>query len=287
VTIWVKATITSSPRNVEPRVAEADRHVEVRDRVVEPGQRRVVQPPAAARLRVGRQIDPHAAVAPRPFRFLHRHVGIGEVDVRHRHQPLAVVGAEIHDVAVVGAGEGGGDLGVLHVAFPEDADGGVEQGDVDLLLVQHLDPLGRVVAAGDQAVLVGARAGGEQRHQVVLHAHAAQGAQHAVEDPQRLAVDHQGFLAGAVPRDVDCAVAIVRFEVLEPEILRLEHMAVGVHHHPVHRFLRPVAVSGRFSSAGPFQAASPRRWDRLGGRSGRAVKQLAGGMRAGRFRRAT
>ena len=46
--------------------------------------------------------------------------------------------AEVGDPGVVGSGVGGGELVVIELGLPLDAEGGIEEGDVDALIVEKL-----------------------------------------------------------------------------------------------------------------------------------------------------
>ncbi len=62
-----------------------------------------------------------------------------------------------------------------------------------------------------------------------VHVDAAEGAELAAEGLQRLAVDQQDLEPLIVSVDADGAVTVVRVEVLEPCVRRLENVAVGVY----------------------------------------------------------
>lgn len=70
--------------------------------------------------------------------------------MRDRYQPPGAVTTEVDDPAGVGRGE----LSIVHRTFPADADGEVEDGDVDPCGIYHLQTFARVVATGWAAVLV-------------------------------------------------------------------------------------------------------------------------------------
>ena len=103
---------------------------------------------------------------------------------------------------------------------------GIEQHDVDALLVHHGEPRARVVAAGRAALLVADLTEGQEPRGV--HLDAAERAEPAAQRLERPAVDEQHLDALGVAVDADGAVAVHRLEVAEPGVARLEHVTVGV-----------------------------------------------------------
>ena len=91
---------------------------------------------------VGERRDVRAprAFADGPLQLSAAAVGIAEGQVRGRDQPGAV-GAELADPAVVGAGVGLRQLGVVELGLPQQADRRVEDGGVDALGVEQLEAL--------------------------------------------------------------------------------------------------------------------------------------------------
>ena len=63
------------------------------------------------------------------------------------HEATAGVATEVGDPAIVGAAVGERNLRVGHLTFPQEMNGRVQQGDVEVFLVEQRDALGRVAGA--------------------------------------------------------------------------------------------------------------------------------------------
>ena len=189
-----------------------------------------------------------------------------------RVEPPAIHLAELDQPAVVGAGVGGGQRGVRHVAFPADPDGGIEQHTVDALAVHHGKPGVRVVAARRAALRVGDLTAGEEPRGV--HLDAAQRAELPAQCLQRSAVDDQHLVALVVVADPDGAVSVHRDRCSGA---RCRPAPARGHPHP------PRVPSPRPSWAAPFPGASRDHGTIPGaiGRRGRARPNAGRGGRHG------
>src|SRR5438046_1779553 len=80
-----------------------------------------------------------------------------------------------------------------------------------------------------------------------VHVDPAERAELTAERLERLPVDEEHLVAVLVPVDADRPIPVLRIEVLEPGVGRLEDVAVGVHHAP-RRIIRHVARAGHTGS---------------------------------------
>ena len=208
---------------------ESHRHVQVLDGRPEPFKRRIAEAATRPRRRVRREVDSSAAGLSGPNDFLHGAVLVDQGDVGHRHQSAGVVGAEVHDVAVVGPAVGRGESGVGHMPLPTDADRRVQEGDVDALLVHHLQPGCRVVAPGWAPVLVSEPAALAVEGLGRIQVDAPQAGQSVAHDLERATVDEQHLVAPLVDFDADRPIPQRRLEVREPGVARLEDVTIRIH----------------------------------------------------------
>ena len=218
----------TEPLVVAHHHVECDRHLEVLHRLPEAAECGVVEVAAAPRGDVRREEDADTSVLARADGLLDRPVRVEERDVGDGVEPPAIHLAELDQPAVVGAGVGGGQRGVRHVAFPADPDGGIEQHTVDALAVHHGKPGVRVVAARRAALRVGDLTAGEEPRGV--HLDAAQRAELSAQRLERSPVDDQHLVALVVVADPDGSVSVHRIDVAEPGVGRLQHVAIRIHH---------------------------------------------------------
>ena len=187
---------------------------------------------------VGRQVHADAAIPPGAGDFFHGPFGIEQRDVGNRLQPCLVFAGEVGNPAVVGARIGGRQFRVLHRAFPTDAQRGVEHGDVDVLVVHHLEARPRVVAALRTAVRVRQLAILLQRDRV--HPDSAQHAHVSAHEFQRAVVDQQHLVVVFITVDANGPVAVRGVDIAEPQVRGFHHVAVGIDH----RTLRQLRGAG-------------------------------------------
>ena len=209
---------------------KADRHLQVLNGFPEADKDGVVEVLPAARHHIRRQKHPHAALLFRPHHFVSRAVRVNQGDMRDRIQPLFILATEIDDPAVVGPGVGGSEFRVGDPALPGDADGGVEEGDINALTVHDPEPRDRVIAARRTAIGIGTLAWGEKGFGLFgVRAHPTQRAQRAANDVQRLVVEHEDFPAVVVMFEAYGPISILRVDILLPGIEWLQHMTVSIH----------------------------------------------------------
>ena len=178
VSIWLNAIITSRPRKVEIRpplmfgsaltrsgdradwplfLAPAKRESLSAFQYSTPHPRTVPSPDCRASGRRGAD----AAILARAFASVIARSISSRLMCATGTNRLAVVGAEIDDVAIVRAGIGVGEPGVGDMALPvKSPSSDRAQSNVDALIVEHLEPFRRVIAAGHQPILDSLRAPG-------------------------------------------------------------------------------------------------------------------------------
>ncbi len=123
---------------------------------LEPGMDRDRQPEILGHpeyvvmVRVSRRLSRHHegrdehtlhAVTGRPLDLARGFLGQAERDVRDGHQAPAAPGAELDDPAVVGTRVGLGELQILALRLPENAERRIENGEIEVLVVETRDPL--------------------------------------------------------------------------------------------------------------------------------------------------
>ena len=218
---------------------EPDRHGEVLHGRPEPLEFRVVEMFVPARRHVGRQVHADAAVLPGAGDLFRGPFGIEQRDVGDRLQPCRVFAGEVGDPAIVGARIGGRQFRVLHRTFPTDAQRGVEHGDVDALVVHHLEARPRVVAALRTAIRVRQLAVLLQRDRV--HPDSAQHAHVSAHEFQRAVVDQQHLVVVFVTVDANGPVAVRGVDIAEPQVRGFHHVAVGIDHRTLRQLRGAVA----------------------------------------------
>ena len=145
-------------------------------------------------------------------------------------QPFFILATEVDDPAVIRPRVGGGEFRVGDPTFPDDANGGVEEGDINALAVHDSETRDRIIAARRTAVRIGALARREKSFGLCgVRAHPAQRAQGSANDVQGLVVEHEDFPAVVVMFEAHGPVSILRINIFLPGIEWLQHMAVSIH----------------------------------------------------------
>src|SRR5271168_4928346 len=134
--------------------------------------------------------------------------------------------AEVHDVAIVGAGVSLREFGVLGLGLPEQAHGGIEERGGESLGVDSFEALFGVHRAERRRPAVGWPA---VEFVVARHAHRGETAQaSAMENFRGLARYLEKFEPLAVEANSDRAVFVLRLDVTIPQPRVLEDVPVGI-----------------------------------------------------------
>ena len=154
-------------------------------------------------------------------------VDIGHGDVGHGDEARRGFAAEVEHPVVVGPTVGGGDFRVVTVVLPDQAEGGIDEGHVDALLVHDLGPLGAYVAAGDHGLVPGDAAGFQVGSHVL--ADGAQGPEGPIPGQERLvAVNVHVLKPVFVSGDLYGVVPVLGVDIVLPQGRGLRDVAVYV-----------------------------------------------------------
>ena len=147
--------------------------------------------------------------------------------MRGRDEPR-LVGAELADPPVVGLRVRLGQRRVVELGLPQQPDGGVEDRRVDVLGVEHVDPLPRVHRAVRRLADVGAGGILHHRRQVRRTHRAERGGEAAPAELGPLPADLELLEAVLVDHDAQRPVAELGVDVGLPQVGWLEDVPVGV-----------------------------------------------------------
>ena len=182
----------------------------------------------------------HHALGPEPSRpshLRHRPFNLDHGDHGHGYQSFGIGLAEVEEPVVVGTAVGLGDIRLPALGLPAKPKGGIQDGHVYAVLVQHLDPLVGVHGALHYALFVGDHSRSEEGDQVLVDgADPAQGAA-LQEQPHRLLPVNRKILQPLVIlRELHGQVTVLGIDVPLPEVGGLGHVGVGVYYRGIHTF---------------------------------------------------
>src|SRR5262245_28613413 len=150
---------------------------------------------------------------------------IAEREVRDRNEAPTRVAAEVGDPAVVRALIGERQVAVVDLALPEQAERRIEHGLLEVLEIEQLDPLLRVAGSERNVILVPAI--GAALHRQISH--RAEQSEHTLGGAlRRASIELEILESLRVGADPQRALAVALLEVLAPQPVRLENVAVGV-----------------------------------------------------------
>jgi hypothetical protein len=179
----------------------------------------------------GRNEEPRNTRLSHSTHLAFRRFWISQGNLGHREKSVARVRAKIHNPSVVGTQTSLGQVFVLALGYPKEGQRRVKKSPFDIFQIQALDALPRIHRT--QRGLIDIFQSGDDFtfEDVTRYAiHRSQARRHSASDDfGNRAIDFEKLQSGVIGPDRWRPVAITGFEVLEPEIRRLEDMSITVH----------------------------------------------------------
>jgi len=150
--------------------------------------------------------------------------------VSYRLETCCVDAAEIDYPAVIGAGVSGRQLRILDPSFPVDANGRIQDRNINPLAIHHLQALHGIIRSRSPSIPVCTCAWSNERQALlgILSLHAAHGAQSAPMDFDDLIVEEQYLQSIRVTIEADRPVNEGLLQVLLPQVGRFQNVPVGI-----------------------------------------------------------
>ncbi len=201
-----------------------ERHVQI----TASGKERIVLGSPVNHAPVIEWVDPGslAAVIDGPLQLRRRALDVQKRQLSDGDQATCGVPAEIGYPAIVCPAVGQAQLGVLELGLPQKTDGGVEQAELEVLLVHERNAFVRVTGAEGHVVRVAPVRCGTH----VFGSHCPQKTQRAPFGAGRWPlIDLEVLVAFIVDLNAQRSRPMLLLEVVFPEIGRLEYVPVGVY----------------------------------------------------------